>query len=145
MHRENLNFLYACNFRYNSEIHPPLTPSRMSKPNVRKIQFSKQKVFVLGNIIPSFGKYIRLPSETNCWVMFLKQSWVHLRDELLDNSLRQFFRKSSLKFLSQPFSFFFHFFSCHALTPIVLGCPGAYGMLYAISKQFMPIYQLCIY
>ena len=126
-------------------LEPSLTPSRMPKPNVRKIQFSKQEVFVLENIIPSFGKYIELPSEVNFWVIFPKQSWVRLRDELLDNSPRQFFEKSSLKFLSQPFLFFFHFLSCHALTPIVLGCPGAYGMHYAISKPFMSIYQLCIY
>ena len=48
-----------------------------------------------------------------------KQSWVRLRDELLDNFPRQFFRKSSLKLLSQPFSFFFHFLSCHALIPTI--------------------------
>ena len=45
-----------------------LTPSHMPKPNVRKIQFSKQKVFV-ENLLPNFGKYIRQPSEENCWVM----------------------------------------------------------------------------
>ena len=96
-------------------LEPSLTPSRMPKPNVRKILFSKQKVFVLENILPSFGKYIGQPSEANCWVIFLKQSWVHLRNELLDNSPRQFFGKSSLKFLSQPFSFFFHVMHSHLL------------------------------
>ena len=104
-----------------------------------KIQFSKQKIFVLENVLPSFGKDIGLPSKVNCWIIFSKQSWVSLRDELLDHSPRQFFGKYSLKFLSQPFSLFFSF-SCHALTPIILGCPGAYGMHYAISKQLMVIY-----
>ena len=57
----------------------------------------------------------------------------------MDHSPRQFFGKSSLKFISQPFSLFFSFL-CHALTPIVLGCPGAYGMHDVNSKQFMLIY-----
>ena len=94
-------------------LEPSLTPSHMPKPSVRKIMFSKQRVFVLENTLPSFGKYIGQPSEANCWVIFLKQSWVHLRDELLDNSPRKFFEKSSLKFLSQPFSFFFHVMHSH--------------------------------
>ena len=109
-----------------------------------KLQFSKQKLFVLKDLLPSFGKYIGLPSEMNCWIIFPKQSWVSLRDELLDHSPRQFFGKSSLKFLSQSFSLFFSF-SCHALTPIILGCPGAYRMHDANSKQFMLIYFTCIY
>ena len=45
------------------------TPSHMPKPNVRKIQFSKQKVFVLENLLPSFDKYFGQPSEMNCWVI----------------------------------------------------------------------------
>ena len=120
-------------------LEPSLTPSCMPKTNVRKIQFSKQKVFVLENIIPSFGKYIGIPSEGNCWVIFPKQSWVNLQDQLLDNSLRQFFEKSFLNFLSQPFFLFnFFFMSCtHTYHSRVL---GAYGMHYAISKQFMLIY-----
>ena len=121
-----------------------LTPSRMPKSNVRKTSFSKQKLFVLENIIPSFRKYIRLPSEANCWIIFPKQSWVSLRDELLDHSPRQFFEKSSLEI---PFTTTFHFsfLSCHALTPNFPGCPGAYEMHYVIFKQFMLIYKSCIY
>ena len=117
------------------------TPSRMPKLNARKTSFSKQKIFVIENVLPSFRKYIGLPSKANCWVIFHKQSWVSLRDELLDNSPRQFFRKSSLEIPFKPFSILFIFLlSCHALTPNFLGCPGAYGMHYAISKQFMLIY-----
>ena len=81
-------------------LEPSLTPLCMPKPSVRKILFSKQRVFVLENTLPSFSKYIGQPFEVNCWVIFPKQSWVRLRDELLDNSPRQFFEKSSLKFLS---------------------------------------------
>ena len=121
------------------------TPSHMPKSNVRKIQFSKQMVFVFENILPSFGKIYWTTLRGELLGNSPKQSWVCLQDELLDNSPRQFFGKSSLKFLSQPFSFFLHFISCHTLTPIVLRCPGAYGMHYAISKPFMPIYKLCIY
>ena len=79
-----------------------------------KIQFSKQKLFVLENSLPRFDKYIRLPSEAN----------------LLDNPLKQFMGPSDVncwtisqhnspenlpsKFLSQTFSFFFFcFLSCH--------------------------------
>ena len=57
-------------------LEPSLTPSRMPKPNARKTLFSKQKVFVLENILLSFDKYIGLPSEANCWIIFPKQSWV---------------------------------------------------------------------
>ena len=91
-----------------------LTPSRMPKPNVRKKSFSKQKIFVLENLISSFGKYIILPFEANYWIIFPKQSWVSLRDELLDHSPRQFFEKYSLKFLSQPFSIFLFFHAMHS-------------------------------
>ena len=114
-------------------LEPSLTPSSMPKTNVRKTLFSKKKIFVLENIIPSFGKYIELPSKANCWIIFAKQSWVSLRDELLDHSPRQFFGKSSLEI---PFTTTFHFsfLSCHALIPNFLSCPGAYEMDYAISK-----------
>ena len=37
-------------------LEPSLTSSRMPKPNVRKTLFSKQKVFVLKNILLSFSK-----------------------------------------------------------------------------------------
>ena len=125
-------------------VEPLLTPSRIPKPNARKTTFSKQKVFVLENVLPSFGKYIGLPSEANCWIIFPKQSWVSLRDELLDHSPRQFFGKSSLEI---PFTTIFHFsfLSCHALTLKFLGCPGTYERHYAISKPFMLIYKSCIY
>ena len=87
------------------------TPSRMPKPNVIKIQFSKQKVFVLENILPRFDKIYWTTLRGELLGNSLKQSWVRLGDELLDNSPRQSFRKSSLKFLSQPFSFLFSFMS----------------------------------
>ena len=46
------------------------TPSHMPKSNARKIQFSKQKVFVLENLLPNFVKKIGLPSDANCWIIF---------------------------------------------------------------------------
>ena len=94
-----------------------------------KIQFSKQRLFVLENFLPRFGNYIRLPSEAN----------------LLDNLPKQFMGSSDVncwtifqhnspdnlpsKILSQYFPFYF--LSCHALTPNILRCPSAYGMHYA--------------
>ena len=110
----------------------------MPKSNASKIQFSKQKLFVLENLLPRFDKYIGQPSEVN----------------LLDNPLKQFMGPSDVnclttsqhnspenlpsKFLSQ--NFYFLLFSCHALTHNILGCPRAYGMHYANSKIFMLIY-----
>ena len=80
-----------------------------------KSQFSKQKLFVLENLLPRFGKYIGLPSEAN----------------LLDNVLKQFMGPSDvncwtisqhnspenlpLKFLSQTFSLFIFFHVMHSL------------------------------
>ena len=118
-------------------LEPSLTPSRMPKPNVRKTSFSKQKIFVLESIILNFGKYIGLPSEVNCWIIFTKQSWVRLRDELLDNSQRQFFGKSSLEIPFTPI-FLFSFMSC--THTYYSRFPDAYEMQYVISQQFMLIY-----
>ena len=80
-----------------------------------KSQFSKQKIFVLENLLPRFGKYIGLPSEAN----------------LLDNPPKQFMGPSDvncwtisqynspenlpLKFFSQTFFLFFHFRVMHSL------------------------------
>ena len=110
-HSSRYMILLEC-LHAQSHVSSPLTPSRMLKPNVRKIQFSKQKVFVLENITSSFGKYIGLPSEANCWVIFPKQSWVNLQDELLDNSPRQFFGKSSVEI---PFTTIFLFIFFHVM------------------------------
>ena len=88
-----------------------------------KIQFSKQKLFVLENLLPRFGKYIGQPSEVN----------------LLDNPPKQFIGPSDVncwttsqhnspenlpsKFLSQTFSFLFSFMSCtHTLYSRVPQC-----------------------
>ena len=80
-----------------------------------KIQFSKQKLFVLENLLPRFDKCIGLPSEAN----------------LLDNPPKQFMGPSDVncwtisqhnspenlpsKFLSQTFFLFFHFRVMHSL------------------------------
>ena len=79
------------------------------------IQFSKQKLFVLENLLSRFGKYIGLPSETN----------------LLDNPPKQFMGPSDVncwtisqhnspenlpsKFLSQTFFLFIFFHVMHSL------------------------------
>ena len=80
-----------------------------------KLQFSKQKLFVLENLLPSFDKIIGQPSEAN----------------LLDNPPKQFMGPSDVncwtisqhnspenlpsKFLSQTFFLFFHFCVIHSL------------------------------
>ena len=93
-------------------LEPSLTPSCMPKPRVRKTLFSKQKVFVLENVLPSFRNYISQPFKAN----------------LLDNSPKQFMgpfdmncwtisqpnslENLPLKFFSQAFSFLISFMSC---------------------------------
>ena len=80
-----------------------------------KSQFSKQKLFVLENLLPRFSKYIRLPSEEN----------------LLNNLPKQFMGPSDVncwtisqhnspenlqsKFLSQTFFLFIFFHVMHSL------------------------------
>ena len=122
-------------------LEPSLTPSRMPKPRVRKHCF-QTKIFVLENIIPSFGKIYWTTLRGELLGNSPKQSWVFLQDELLDNSPSQFFKKSSFEI---PFTTIFLFLSCRELTPIVLGCPSAYEMHYVIFIQHMLIYQSCIY
>ena len=109
-----------------------------------KIQCSKQKLFVLENLLPRFDKYIGLPSEAS----------------LLDNPPKKFIGPSDVNCwtisqhnspenlpLKIHFTNIFPFlsFSCHALTPNILGCHSAYGMHYANPKILMLIYKTCIY
>ena len=131
-HSRKYMILLECLHPQSHVLSPHRLPHTCISQMRAKIQFSKQKLFVLENLLPSFGKYIGQPSELNCYIIF-PNSHGSASEMLLDHSSRQFFGKSSLKFLSQSFSLFFSF-SCHALTSIVLGCPGAYGMHYVISK-----------
>ena len=99
------------------------TPSHMPKLNVRKIQFSKQKVFVLENLLPSFGKYIGQPSEVNCWKILRNSHglasemncWTTLQSNSSENlPLNSFYNH---------FHFYFIFVSCtHAYRSKVPRC-----------------------
>ena len=95
-------------------LKPSLTPSRMPKPNVRKILFSKQKVFVLENILLSFGKiyWTTLQGE---FVGLSETIRGLLRCELLDNLPTQFSGKSSIEipFTTIFLSIFFHVMHSH--------------------------------
>ena len=109
-----------------------------------KIQFSKQKLFVLENLLPNFGKYIGLPSEVNFWIIF-PNSHGFASEMNYWTTLQSILRKI---FLEIPFTivFFFLSFSFMSCTHTYhLRCPGAYGMHYANSKQFMLIYFTSIY
>ena len=84
----------------------------LSRMRVKISSFHEKKIFVLENLLPSFDK----------------KYWTTLRGELLDNSLKQSWSSSEVicwtslqgnssenlppKFLSQTFSFLFHFMSC---------------------------------
>ena len=96
-------------------LEPSLTPSRMPKPNVRKYRFqnkrflfSKTHYRVSVNILDYpprqiAGSFFRnshgSASKMNCWTT--------LQDNYSENL--------PLKFLSQPFSFFFHVMHSHLL------------------------------
>ena len=75
-----------------------------------KLQFSKQSLFVLENTLPSFGKYIGLPSEVNCWIIFPNSHgsasemncWTTLQDNFSENLPRNSFHNR--------FHFSFNFF-----------------------------------
>ena len=93
-----------------SHVSSPHQLSHTSLSQMRvKIQFSKQKLFVLENLLPRFGNYIGLPSEANCWIIFPNShgsaSEMNCWTTLQGNSSKNL----PLKFFSQPFSIF-HFF-----------------------------------
>ena len=95
-----------------------------------KSQFSKQKLFLLENLLPRFDKHIGLPSEANLFdnlpKQFMGPSNVNCWKISQHNSLENL----SSKFPSQYFPFYF--LSCHALTPNILGCPSAYECIMPI-------------
>ena len=119
------------------------TPSHMPKPNASNIISFQNKIFLFSKT------HYRISVNTLDYPLrriaryFSETVMVLIRSDLLDNSPRKFFEKSSLKFLSQ--TFLFCFISCHVLTPNILGCPSAYGMYYANSKIVILIYKTCIY
>ena len=80
-----------------------------------KLQFSKQKLFVLENLLPSLDKYIGQPSEANMLdnhpKQFMGPSDVNCWTISQHNSLKNL----SSKFLSQTFSIFFFFHVMHSL------------------------------
>ena len=96
-------------------LEPSLTPSHMPKSNVRKHRFQNKRFLFSKTYYRVSVKSIGQPSEAN----------------LLDNSPKQFMGPSdvncwtisqpnspenvSLKFLSQPFSFFFYVMHSHLL------------------------------
>ena len=107
-------------------LEPSLIPSRMPKPRVRKYRFQNKRFFILENILKTKGflfsktyyrvsvKSIGQPFEVNCLVVLRNNHdlsdvncWTTLQSNSSENLL--------LKFLSQPFSFFFHVMHSHLL------------------------------
>ena len=114
-HLSKYVILLKCLHAHSHVSSPHRLPhTRLSQMRV-KSQFSKQKLFVLKNLLPRFGKHIGLPSEAN----------------LLDNLPKQFMGPSDvncwtisqhnspenlpLKFLSQTFFLFIFFHIMHSL------------------------------
>ena len=110
------------------------TPSHMPKPNASKISSFQNKSFLFSktHYRISVNTLEYPPRQIDGY--FFETVMVLIRSDLLDNSPRQFFGKSSVEI---PFTNIFVFLSisCHALTPNILGCPSAYGMQYANSVR----------
>ena len=116
----------------NPCLESSLTPSHMPKPNASKIISFQNKSYLFlkthyrvsvkywttlrGESVGYLPKQFMGPSDVNCWTISQHDSPENL----------------SSKFLSQTFSFLFHFMSCTHTN--ILDCPSAYGMHYANSK-----------
>ena len=117
-------------------LEPSLTPLLMPKPSVRTHCFQNKRFLFSKTYYRVSVKSIGQPSEVNCWEIFRNSHG-------LDSEMNCWtILKAILKkiFLEIPFATLFIFLSCHALTPIDLGCSGAYEMHYAFFMQHMPIY-----
>ena len=104
-----------------------------------KSHFSKQKLFVIENTLPSFGKILDNPPRRICWITFRNNSWAPptcIVGQSPNTILRKIFRRNSFHK-----HFHFCFISCYALTTNILGCLSAYGMHDANSNTFMLIYS----
>ena len=111
-----------------------LTPSHMLMPCMKTVSKKKYLFYLRATLR---YKYVGQSSEVNLLVNSPKQFMG------LSDFPTQFFGQLSNKILL--FWTTLRFNSCHALTPTILGCPGACEMQYANSQQFMLIYQACIY
>ena len=143
-HSSKYMILFEC-LHAQSHVSSPHRPPHTCLSQMRaKIQFSKQKLFVLENTLPNFGKYIGLPSEENCWIIF-PNSHGSASEMNCWTTLQAFLWKIFLKI---PFTTVFIFLSISFMScthTYHLGCLGAYGMHYVISKILMLIYSTCIY
>ena len=77
-----------------------------------KPQFSKQKLFILENLLSRFGKYIGLPSKANYWITLRNHHGPHPKlyvGQLFKAILRKIFRRNSFH---RHFRFSFNFMSC---------------------------------
>ena len=92
-------------------LEPSLTPSRMPKPNVRKTLFKKKNLFSKTYYRVSV-KSIGQPYEVNCWVILLNNHGSAFEMNCWTTLQGNSSKNLPLKFLSQPFSFFFYFISC---------------------------------
>ena len=119
------------------------TLSHLPKPCMRKIIIFKTKPVVIENILPRFGKKMRLPFEVNELENFSKQSWSSSEMICWTVSQPHSPENHHVKFLSQPCSFFRITRVMHS--HLIYRLPGAHEMHYAISIIFIPIYQICIY
>ena len=94
-------------------LEPSLAPSHMPKPKVRKHCFQNKRFLFLKTSYRVSVKSIGQPFEVICWVIlrnshgsaFEMNCWTTLQGHSLENL--------PLKFLSQPFSFFFHVMHSH--------------------------------
>ena len=91
------------------------TPSHMPKSNASKISNFQNKSFLFSKTHYRISVNTLDCPPRRIAGYFFETVMVLIRSDLLNNSPRQFFGKSSLKFLSQTFSFFFQFHVMHSL------------------------------
>ena len=115
-HSSNYMNLLECLHDRSRVLSPHRLPHICLSRMRLKSQFSKQKFFVLENLLPNFGKNIGLPSEVNCWITLRNSHGPH-RSDLFDVPLRQFFGKSSVEI---PFTNIFVFVLFHFMHSLLI-------------------------
>ena len=111
-HSSKYMILLECLYAQSHVSSPHRLPHTCLSQMRVKLQFSKQKLFVLENLLPRFGKHIGLPSEANLLNNLPKQfmgpsdvnCWT-----IPNTNLWKIFRRN---FFHKHFSFLFSFMSC---------------------------------
>ena len=138
-HSSNFMYLLEC---LHDQSHVP-SPHRLphiclSRMRVKISSFQNKSFLFSKTYYRISVKVLDYPLRRMCWRTFLNNSWAPPMCNFWTISQHNSSENHPLKFLSQTFSFLFHFMSC--THPNILGFPSAYGMHDANSNTFMLIY-----